>query len=283
MPPKSKAKKQPPATTEKQNGSFKVKVVSPEKSMEARKRAACGDNEFKDSKADNRDKVQICVEYLQEDFVYFYIMKTSKDGFDEEGFTAGIFSRKNDMNEMGAKWGIGYIGYRRGADGRALLGKHPEHIPAGKRAWPWKAMVANANAFDNQNEWLETLRDKLNEESKGFRFESPPFVLRLLNKRDDENKRKLQDVLTDRSVMEYVVGYYELDDPIVCKKVLKYGVETVVPIESIYTEDKTEMTKKLTDFLSAICDGAGKVTTDESNQSQEEQKQNVKDTDQQTE
>eukprot|EP00980_Cylindrotheca_fusiformis_P003563 scaffold792_cov84-Cylindrotheca_fusiformis.AAC.3 len=39
----------------------------------------------------------------------------------------------------------------------------------------------------------------LNEESKDFRFESPPFVLRLLNKRDDENKRKLQDVLTDKS------------------------------------------------------------------------------------
>eukprot|EP00980_Cylindrotheca_fusiformis_P029342 scaffold23340_cov186-Cylindrotheca_fusiformis.AAC.2 len=37
--------------------------------------------------------------------------------------------------------------------------------------------------------------------------------------------------------------------------VLKDGVATVVPIESIYTEDKDDIKAKLTDYVRAICDG----------------------------
>eukprot|EP00980_Cylindrotheca_fusiformis_P006173 scaffold1320_cov55-Cylindrotheca_fusiformis.AAC.1 len=161
------------------------------------------------------------------------------------------------MNELAAKWGIGYVGYRRRADGGALLGKHSQHILTGKKAYPWKAMVANANAFDDQNDWLEGIRDQLNVESKtsrDFHYESPPFVL---NAREDGNKRKLQDVLSNKSVMEYVVGYYELDNPKVCEKVFKDGVQTVVPIESIYTEEKDDVKAKLTDYVRAIFDEHG--------------------------
>eukprot|EP00980_Cylindrotheca_fusiformis_P010774 scaffold2440_cov108-Cylindrotheca_fusiformis.AAC.5 len=54
---------------------------------------------------------------------------------------------------------------------------------------------------------------------------------------------------------------------------MQYGVETVVPIESIYTEDSNDKTKKLTDYISAVYNGAGNITTDE-------QRQEVKETDQ---
>eukprot|EP00980_Cylindrotheca_fusiformis_P012734 scaffold3112_cov70-Cylindrotheca_fusiformis.AAC.1 len=52
---------------------------------------------------------------------------------------------------------------------------------------------------------------------------------------------------------------------------MQYGVEPVVPIESIYTEDSSDKTKKLTDYISAIYNGAGIITTDE-------QRQDVKET-----
>eukprot|EP00980_Cylindrotheca_fusiformis_P000701 scaffold168_cov124-Cylindrotheca_fusiformis.AAC.1 len=72
---------------------------------------------FKESQETDWNKVQICVEYLQADFVGMYILKTSKDGYDEEGYTGTFFSKQQDMNELAAKWGIGFIGYRRRPDG----------------------------------------------------------------------------------------------------------------------------------------------------------------------
>eukprot|EP00980_Cylindrotheca_fusiformis_P025492 scaffold13847_cov73-Cylindrotheca_fusiformis.AAC.1 len=181
----------------------------------------------------------------------------------KKGTQERFFSKQRDMNELAAKWGIGFIGYRRRPDGGALLGKHSQHIVAGKKAYPWKAMVANANAFEDQNDWLEGIRDQLNVESKtskDFHFESPPFVLTICNAREDESKRKLQDVLSNKSVMEYVVGYYELHNRQVCENVLKDGVDTVVPIELIYTEDKDDRYKGNIDRLCPCNSTSGRET-----------------------
>eukprot|EP00980_Cylindrotheca_fusiformis_P025486 scaffold13839_cov82-Cylindrotheca_fusiformis.AAC.1 len=77
-----------------------------------------------------------------------------------------------------------------------------------------------------------------------------PSAWQMCNAREDESKRKLQDVLSNKCVMEYVVGYYELHNGQVCEKVLKDVVDTVVPIESIYTEDKDDRYKGNVDRLS---------------------------------
>eukprot|EP00980_Cylindrotheca_fusiformis_P001152 scaffold319_cov97-Cylindrotheca_fusiformis.AAC.12 len=250
MPPKGRTNKH--ITTKHKSPGYKVaKVVSPEKSFQARKRAASGDTEFKDSVT---ERVQICVENLQGDLVCLYILKMSKDGYEEEGYTGPIFSRQNDIHEMASTWGISYIGYRRGPSGRWLMGKAPHHIGPGKKNWPWRAMIAHTETFENQKEWLEDICDRLNKlrtTSPHFHFGSPPFVLNICNSEQNEEKRRLQDVLSDGSVMEYLVGYYDLCNPSVSEIALKDGFHTVgVPIETIFSEKKEEAIEKLKSYVS---------------------------------
>eukprot|EP00980_Cylindrotheca_fusiformis_P000590 scaffold154_cov129-Cylindrotheca_fusiformis.AAC.7 len=229
------------------------------------------------------NKANSAVEHLEGGykggFVCLYIMRISKDGYEQEGYTGSIFSRRHGKHEMASKWGISYIGYRRDTNGRALMGKVPQHIQPGKKAWPWRAMIADANSFENQKKWLETFRDQLNElrnTSPDFHYESPPFVLTMCNAREDGEKRKIQDVLSETSVTEFVVEHYELHRPSVCDVVLKDGVQAVVPIETIYTEDTEKAAQTLTNYLSTVFNSKRRTETQNEEEDEEEDEKRTK-------